>query len=333
MSPPEACRPRTSASAAARSIVRIRSAVSRSRARSICRPWARSPTTTATRRMRRRTGHGSAGRATTAGAWRASCGARKRDYRWFLEQLVVVRDDERTRLGYVTRVAFDTAERACDVAHALAGQPRSMPVRPTSIAFAEELPLPALMLSATEEAPVSLIVPPRTFTPGRLLRSMDTGPERKFRLTKLLQRGGDFERVAFEETRRRLARARSADARWHRAYESRRMPNRLADATSPYLQQHADNPVDWYPWGEEALAQARAEGKPILLSIGYSACHWCHVMAHESFEDPGVAARHERRVRERQGRSRGASRPRPDLPDRARAADAPVGRLAAHRCS
>ncbi len=68
------------------------------------------------------------------------------------------------------------------------------------------------------------------------------------------------------------------------------MTNRLADATSPYLQQHADNPVDWYPWGEEALARARAERKPILLSVGYSACHWCHVMAHESFEDPAVAA-------------------------------------------
>jgi uncharacterized protein len=67
------------------------------------------------------------------------------------------------------------------------------------------------------------------------------------------------------------------------------MPNRLAKETSPYLQQHAENPVDWYPWGEEALAKAKAEGKPILLSIGYSACHWCHVMAHESFEDPQVA--------------------------------------------
>ena len=68
------------------------------------------------------------------------------------------------------------------------------------------------------------------------------------------------------------------------------MSNRLAGATSPYLQQHADNPVDWYPWGEESLARARAENKPILLSIGYSACHWCHVMAHESFEDAEVAA-------------------------------------------
>ena len=66
--------------------------------------------------------------------------------------------------------------------------------------------------------------------------------------------------------------------------------NRLADETSPYLRQHAENPVDWYPWGEEALARAREEDKPILLSVGYSSCHWCHVMAHESFEDPSIAA-------------------------------------------
>jgi uncharacterized protein len=66
--------------------------------------------------------------------------------------------------------------------------------------------------------------------------------------------------------------------------------NRLAAETSPYLQQHADNPVDWFPWGEEALAKAERENKPILLSVGYSACHWCHVMAHESFEDTATAA-------------------------------------------
>ncbi|HLK71738.1 MAG TPA: DUF255 domain-containing protein, partial [Steroidobacteraceae bacterium] len=66
--------------------------------------------------------------------------------------------------------------------------------------------------------------------------------------------------------------------------------NRLAAETSPYLRSHARNPVDWYPWGEEALQRARLERKPILLSIGYAACHWCHVMAHESFEDPVVAA-------------------------------------------
>ncbi len=67
--------------------------------------------------------------------------------------------------------------------------------------------------------------------------------------------------------------------------------NRLAEETSPYLLQHADNPVHWQPWDEQALETARREGKPILLSIGYSACHWCHVMAHECFEDPAIAAR------------------------------------------
>ena len=70
----------------------------------------------------------------------------------------------------------------------------------------------------------------------------------------------------------------------------RLMSNRLSHASSPYLRQHADNPVDWYPWGEEALTAARESGRPILLSIGYAACHWCHVMAHESFEDPATAA-------------------------------------------
>ena len=68
------------------------------------------------------------------------------------------------------------------------------------------------------------------------------------------------------------------------------MPNRLANETSPYLLQHKDNPVDWHPWGEEALARARAEDRPLLVSIGYSACHWCHVMERESFEDPEIAA-------------------------------------------
>ena len=72
--------------------------------------------------------------------------------------------------------------------------------------------------------------------------------------------------------------------------EGRRETNRLADETSPYLLQHAHNPVDWYPWGPQALETARETGKPILLSVGYSACHWCHVMAHESFEDEDTAA-------------------------------------------
>ncbi|CAB3808964.1 hypothetical protein LMG28614_06927 [Paraburkholderia ultramafica] len=68
------------------------------------------------------------------------------------------------------------------------------------------------------------------------------------------------------------------------------MTNRLATETSPYLRQHAENPVDWYPWSEEAFRRAREEDKPILLSVGYSACHWCHVMAHESFENPRIAS-------------------------------------------
>ncbi len=68
------------------------------------------------------------------------------------------------------------------------------------------------------------------------------------------------------------------------------MTNRLAATTSPYLLQHSNNPVDWYPWGEEALSRARSENRPILLSVGYSACHWCHVMERESFEDPETAA-------------------------------------------
>ena len=68
-------------------------------------------------------------------------------------------------------------------------------------------------------------------------------------------------------------------------------PNRLIAEDSPYLRQHAHNPVDWYPWGPEALERARTEQRPILLSIGYSACHWCHVMERESFEDATIAAR------------------------------------------
>ncbi len=74
----------------------------------------------------------------------------------------------------------------------------------------------------------------------------------------------------------------------HAAYANE--VNRLAHETSPYLRQHAGNPVDWYPWGAEALDRARAEDRPILLSIGYSACHWCHVMERESFEDDATAA-------------------------------------------
>ena len=68
------------------------------------------------------------------------------------------------------------------------------------------------------------------------------------------------------------------------------LPNHLISEKSPYLQQHAHNPVDWYPWGEAAFEKARREDKPIFLSIGYSTCHWCHVMERESFESPAIAA-------------------------------------------
>src|ERR1700685_1084131 len=70
---------------------------------------------------------------------------------------------------------------------------------------------------------------------------------------------------------------------------TRATPNRLADQTSPYLRQHRDNPVDWYPWGPAPFARPAELDRPVLLSIGYSACHWCHVMAHESFEDEATA--------------------------------------------
>ena len=75
-----------------------------------------------------------------------------------------------------------------------------------------------------------------------------------------------------------------------RGWKNAAVPNRLADSTSPYLQQHADNPVDWWEWGEDAFAEARRRDVPLFISVGYSACHWCHVMAHESFEDVATAA-------------------------------------------
>ena len=91
------------------------------------------------------------------------------------------------------------------------------------------------------------------------------------------------------------------------------MTNRLADATSPYLLQHADNPVDWWEWCDEAFAEARRRDVPVLLSVGYAACHWCHVMAHESFEDDDRRAVLNERLRRDQGRPRGAARHRRGL--------------------
>ena len=103
--------------------------------------------------------------------------------------------------------------------------------------------------------------------------------------------------------------------------------NRLAKETSPYLLLHAHNPVDWHPWGPEAFAKAKAEDKPIFLSVGYSACYWCHVMERESFMDPEVAKAINDGVRRDQGRPRGAARRRPGLHDR-RPGVQRLGRLA-----
>ena len=85
------------------------------------------------------------------------------------------------------------------------------------------------------------------------------------------------------------------------------MANRLKDATSPYLLQHADNPVDWWPWSDEAFEEARRRDVPVLLSVGYAACHWCHVMAHESFEDPRHGRADERAAGIDQGGPRGTA--------------------------
>jgi hypothetical protein len=134
--------------------------------------------------------------------WREAALARREGghYRWYFDQLVAVRDGEHTRLGYVVRIACGSAG---DIALSLrlwAGAPKTLAMRSASTAFNEEPPMPALLLAETPEEPATLIVGPRMFTAGRTLRSLDPGPERKFRLTRLVQRGADFERVAFEET-------------------------------------------------------------------------------------------------------------------------------------
>ena len=114
--------------------------------------------------------------------------------------------------------------------------------------------------------------------------------------------------------------------RWRGGY-GRDMANRLGDATCPYLLQHADNPVDWWPWSAEAFAEAKRRDVPVLISVGYAACHWCHVMAHESFEDESVGAADERQLRADQGGPRGAPRRRRRLHDRDPGDDR-AGRLA-----
>jgi hypothetical protein len=121
-------------------------------------------------------------------------------YRWSLDQLVIARDDEHVRLGHVTRVCLDPHGEFTISLVFWPGTPKSLAVRPMSLAYVEEPPMPTLLLSETPDERETMIVPPRTFNPGRLFRSMDPGPERKFRLTKLVQRGNDYERVAFEES-------------------------------------------------------------------------------------------------------------------------------------
>ena len=121
-------------------------------------------------------------------------------HRWFLDQLVAVRDEERTRLGTVSRISLG-AGGDLDVSLKLwPGAPRTRAMRPFTTAVSEDPPIPSILLGESQEEPATLVVPPRTFTPGRTLRSMDPGPERTYKLTRLVQRGADFERVAFDES-------------------------------------------------------------------------------------------------------------------------------------
>lgn len=133
--------------------------------------------------------------------WREATVARRGEtaHRWFLNQLVTVRDDERTRLGAVTRVALaPDGEIALSLA-LWSGAAKTRAMRPYTTAFSEEPPLPSILLAESQEEKASLIVPPRTFAPGRTLKSMDPGPERRYKLLRLVERGADYERVAYEE--------------------------------------------------------------------------------------------------------------------------------------
>jgi hypothetical protein len=121
-------------------------------------------------------------------------------HRWALDQLATLRDEERIRVGCVTRVAQDVHGELAVSLKLWSATPKAIAVRPLTTAVAEDPPLPALLLGETPEDKPSLILPPRSFNPGRVLRSLDSGPERRFRLTRLIHRGVDFERVAFEET-------------------------------------------------------------------------------------------------------------------------------------
>ncbi|HEY1461020.1 MAG TPA: hypothetical protein VGH59_13295 [Casimicrobiaceae bacterium] len=121
-------------------------------------------------------------------------------HRWHLDQLVLVRDDERVRCGHVTRVALDPRGDLAVTLKLWGGAPTATAVRALTTMLVEEAPFPVILLGVTPDDKASLIVPPRTFSAGRVVRSLASGPERRFRLTRLVQRGADFERVAFEET-------------------------------------------------------------------------------------------------------------------------------------
>jgi hypothetical protein len=121
-------------------------------------------------------------------------------HRWHLDELVLVRDEERVRCGYVTRVALDPQGDLAVTLKLWPGAPSATAVRALTTMLVEETPFPAVLLGVTPDEKASLVVPPRTFSAGRVVRSLASGPERRFRLTRLIQRGADFERVAFEET-------------------------------------------------------------------------------------------------------------------------------------
>jgi hypothetical protein len=120
-------------------------------------------------------------------------------YRWHLEQLAVVDDGERVRVGYVARVAQGDGDVLALTLRLWSGTPKTLSLRPVSGALAEEPPMPALILAETPDDKACLILPPRTFNAGRVLGAVEAGPERRYRLTRLLQRGADFERIAFDQ--------------------------------------------------------------------------------------------------------------------------------------
>jgi hypothetical protein len=120
-------------------------------------------------------------------------------HRWHLEQLVILRDEQRVRCGYVTRVALDGHGDLSAAMKLWTGAPTALVARPFTTMLSEEPPIPVILLGATPDEPATVLTPARTFTAGRSLRTLDS-PERRFKLTRLLQRGADFERLAFEET-------------------------------------------------------------------------------------------------------------------------------------